>query len=888
MKHLTRKVVSLFTALTVAAGLCTLPQAAAETPKTEQSSVKAVWPGGKLKALTGSFDDGTANYDLEKWLVDTFKANGIKATFALPSGNLPDGSMDKYKALYTGFEVASHTKYHSFYGNVSPARYIDETRYDIEKLSKIAPDNMVHGMAYPNGGSPEEEQKALLKEAGIQYGRSTCSTRTFNLPDDLYNWNPTCFQYNINDLEADAQKFINLAPDSMQLMYVWGHSYQLNDSNKPRTKAVYEALGNRGDIWYATNIEVANYLKAVDALIIGSDESRNTTVYNPSALPVFVTVDGKCFEIPSNTSKTISVAEPIVFNDPCEANPNGSDKLFFARENGISYMGGDTAITDSSTGLPDKGYTRYDMQKGRVHSLIYKVTDEAYDIAAFNLLTYKRAGSDRVTEFHIYVSPDNSDGSYQEIPYAKTQVGGQNNWWLFRYDLTNTAALPAGTKYIKISFPTDFEAKDPGEQYTDDTNGVVLGHVNLTFSTPDSITISDTSPAAPAFAASSIKDGASDTALDTDSITLVFNNVMNAQTVNASTISINNGLGISSITPLDNNKTYRIAFDAALRGNTAYTLSLSGGIEAADGTAITPAAIRFTTKDPYSGTLNDTATDYRYVYMSTGSHNVALGVDGDDQVNFARTAADTETSTSSIIYRAPFGDITSVDVDVYRHPNENRNPFTIYVSKDNVTYTKLMDETDGVTASEPEEKWCFHNKMQREISEADIKYLKVEFPKKSANDGASHHLAQIGKVRFDYSLPHEERSGAKLQNLNVHAIDAEQNLMNKVPINSFFASSGEQSMAEITTRKVTVGVEVLNFDTNQNGRQATVYFALYQGGRLAALYPVDVTLPVSGSTEYVRTEIALPDAGSPADYTLKCMLWDSLDSVIPLSTFISF
>lgn len=89
MKHLTRKVVSLFTALTVAAGLCTLPQAAAETPKTEQSSVKAVWPGGKLKALTGSFDDGTANYDLEKWLVDTFKANGIKATFALPSGNLP-------------------------------------------------------------------------------------------------------------------------------------------------------------------------------------------------------------------------------------------------------------------------------------------------------------------------------------------------------------------------------------------------------------------------------------------------------------------------------------------------------------------------------------------------------------------------------------------------------------------------------------------------------------------------------------------------------------------------------------------------------------------------------------------------------------------------------
>lgn len=106
-----------------------------------------------------------------------------------------------------------------------------------------------------------------------------------------------------------------------------------------------------------------------------------------------------------------------------------------------------------------------------------------------------------------------------------------------------------------------------------------------------------------AFAASSIKDGASDTALDTDSITLVFNNVMNAQTVNASTISINNGLGISSITPLDNNKTYRIAFNAALRGNTAYTLSLSGGIEAADGTAIAPPQSALQQKTPTAAHL---------------------------------------------------------------------------------------------------------------------------------------------------------------------------------------------------------------------------------------------------------------------------------------------
>ena len=874
MKQIARKIIHLFMAVFVAAGVFALPQMPVSAAQ-QQPTVKVTWPEGKMKALTGSFDDGTANYELEKWLVDVFRENGIKATFALPGGALTESSMEQYKALYEGFEVASHTENHSYYGNVSPARYIDETLYDIEKLSKIAPDGTVHGMAYPNGGSPEEEQKTLLREIGILYGRSTCSTRTFNLPDDFYNWNPTCFQNNISELEADAQKFIALSPSSMQLMYVWGHSYQLNDSNKARTEAVYQSLGGRSDIWYATNIEVVNYLTAAESLITGTDESGNVTAYNPSDLSVYISVNGTCFEIPAQTSKTISVAESIEFDDPCEADPNGSDKLFFARENGISYMSGTTAVTDESTGNKDKGYTRYDMQEGRVHSLTYKVTDESYDISAFNLLTYKREGSNRVTEFHIYVSPDND--TYTEVSYTKTQVGERNDWWLYRYDLTNTTALPAGTKYIKIAFPTDFEAAA-----NDDTNGVVLGHVNLTFSKPDGIAMADESPAAPAFVASSIENGAADVALDTQGVTLVFNRAMDPQTVNADTVRVSGGAGIASITPADSNKTYVVTFDGILAGSTDYTLSLSDGIQSADGTAIAPSSVSFTTKDPYSGTVNDTATDYRYVYMSTGSHNVALGVDGDDQVNFARTAADTEDATSSVIYRAPFGEITSVDVDVYRHPTENVNPFTVYVSKDNITYTKLMDESDGVTASEPEDKYCFHTNMQQEITESGIKYIKVEFPKWSESDGPSFHLAQIGNVRFDYALPEAERSGVKLEHLNVRAIDSEQNLVTPAPANSYATSVTAQSMDEVTTGLATVGVEAVNFSEELSGETANLYIALYKDNRLEKLYPVEVTLPACGDTLYIREEISLPDTEAYTGYTLQCFIWDSLQTLRPL------
>lgn len=890
MKQFFQKAVSLFVSLSFLTGLCTVPHLVSAA-EVEKPSITVAWPGGKLKALTGSFDDGTAGYANEKWLVDTFNANGIKATFALPSGNFAAGAIDNYKGLYAGHEVASHTKFHSYYGNVSPARYIDEIKYDMTTLAPIAPGGSVQGIAYPNGGSPEEEQKALMKEAGIVYGRSTCSTRTFNLPDDLYNWNPTCFQYNINDLEADAAKFIALSPDSMKLMYVWGHSYQLNDSNKPRTQAVYQSLGGRSDIYFGTNIEIANYLTASKELMIGADENGYTTVYNPSGLAVWILVNGQAVEIPAGTSKTIYITQEgqsISFNDPCEADPNGKDKLFFARENGIAGMSGDTTITDSSTGNKDYGYTRWDTNenwnastiKGKVHALIYKVSDESYDISAFNLLTYKREGSTRVTEFHIYTSPDNT--VYTEVNYNKTQVGDRNNWYLYRYDLTNAALLPAGTKYIKIAFPTDFEKAD-----NDDKNGVVLGHVNLTFSKAKTVHVDDASPAAPTFVTSSIQDGAQDVSLATDGITLVFNKVMDAETVNTDTISIDNGLGVSSVTPLDSNKTYRVAFDATVQDSTAYTVSLSGGIKAADGTAIAPAAIRFTTKDLYSGTVNDTATDYRYAFMSTGSHNVALGVDGDDQVNFARTAADTATATSSVIYRAPFGEITSVDVDVYRHPNENRNPFTLYVSKDNITYTKLMDETDGVTDPEPAAKWCFHNKMQRAISETGIKYLKVEFPKRSENDGASHHLAQIGNVRFNYSVPQEQRTSVGLQNLNVRAIDAQQNLVSPVPFNNYATSISAANMTEVTTGKATVGVEVVNFQ-QQKGAAATVYFALYKDDRLEKLYPVEITCPAPGESVFVRREIASDETVDITGCTLKCFVWENPDNIRPLDAAIVF
>ena len=50
------------------------------------------------------------------------------------------------------------------------------------------------------------------------------------------------------------------------------------------------------DIWYATNIEIYNYITAQRRLEISADQK---VIFNPSVLTVWVDVDGETVKIPS-------------------------------------------------------------------------------------------------------------------------------------------------------------------------------------------------------------------------------------------------------------------------------------------------------------------------------------------------------------------------------------------------------------------------------------------------------------------------------------------------------------------------------------------------------------------------------------------------------------
>ena len=79
------------------------------------------------------------------------------------------------------------------------------------------------------------------------------------------------------------------------MMYVWGHSYEFDrDDSWGLIEEFCEYIGGRDDIWYATNIEIVDYMNAAKNLRFSA---KGDKVYNPSAITVCISVNGKIYNI---------------------------------------------------------------------------------------------------------------------------------------------------------------------------------------------------------------------------------------------------------------------------------------------------------------------------------------------------------------------------------------------------------------------------------------------------------------------------------------------------------------------------------------------------------------------------------------------------------------
>lgn len=225
------------------------------------------------KMFTLSFDDGTVQ---DRRFIELIDRYNLRATFNLNSGyfgqkhdiihdgiNVCHDEVDKeeVKALYRNHEIAVHTVTHPNLKACDDERVLHEVKDDYAALSALGGKRIV-GMAYPCGGDCFDERvKSLITEnTPIRYARTTASHKTFALPKDFMEWNPTCHQ-NDPDLFKLAEEFINAEPSEDMLFYLWGHSFEFD---KFGTWDVFERfceqIAGKRDITYMTNGEVYGYL----------------------------------------------------------------------------------------------------------------------------------------------------------------------------------------------------------------------------------------------------------------------------------------------------------------------------------------------------------------------------------------------------------------------------------------------------------------------------------------------------------------------------------------------------------------------------------------------------------------------------------------------------
>lgn len=269
------------------------------------SNLHLRFPNGRTKALTLSYDDGV---EQDKQLVEIMNKYGLKGTFNLNSGLYaeegtvyPKGQihrrMTKKQILETfqdsGQEVAVHSLTHPFLEQLPVHRVIEEVIKDRENLEADF-STIVRGMAYPFGTYSDTVVEAL-RACGIVYSRTVISTNDFRLPTDWLRLTATC-HHNSPQLDSLTKKFVeDKVFGAPYLFYLWGHSYEFEDDNNWRVIEDFASnVGNREDIWYATNIEIYEYINAYNQLVFSVD---GTQVKNPTDKKLWFEYSGKPVEI---------------------------------------------------------------------------------------------------------------------------------------------------------------------------------------------------------------------------------------------------------------------------------------------------------------------------------------------------------------------------------------------------------------------------------------------------------------------------------------------------------------------------------------------------------------------------------------------------------------
>ncbi len=268
------------------------------------------YPNGKAKAVTFSYDDGVMQ---DQRLAAIFDRYGMKATFNMNNERLRKVNFTKEQLeeyfLSKGHEIAVHGAMHRANGSMRPIegiRDVLENRLELEeKCGRI-----IRGMAYPNTGIRQlnnidsyERIRQYLIDLDIAYARTLGGDNdAFRLPDDFYAWmpsahhdNPQIMEYIDKFLSLDLSPAVYCSGRAPRLLYIWGHSHEFDKKdNWEHIEDICRKLAHHEDIWYATNMEIYEYVEAYRRLRYSAN---GKLVYNPTLHTIWLDVDGRGISI---------------------------------------------------------------------------------------------------------------------------------------------------------------------------------------------------------------------------------------------------------------------------------------------------------------------------------------------------------------------------------------------------------------------------------------------------------------------------------------------------------------------------------------------------------------------------------------------------------------
>lgn len=268
--------------------------------------MKMILKDGKTKVLTLSYDDGVVQ-DIR--LIEIMDTYGLKGTFNISSGLYlaDDAVREKFygrlklseaQKLYTnsGHEVAVHAFTHPSLEKLDTAEIIYQITED-RKAIESHYGTIARGMAYPYGAY-NDVVVDVIEKCHIAYARTVDSTRGFAFPKNWLTLHPTC-HHNDEKLEELIKKFVETTNrhNNPEMFYLWGHSYEFDKrDNWEVIERFAEYAGGHDHIWYATNIEIYDYVKAYERLQTSYDK---TMIHNPSNVDVWFDANGEIYCIKS-------------------------------------------------------------------------------------------------------------------------------------------------------------------------------------------------------------------------------------------------------------------------------------------------------------------------------------------------------------------------------------------------------------------------------------------------------------------------------------------------------------------------------------------------------------------------------------------------------------